>query len=455
MSKSKFTRLEYGDGGVSRRTLLQVGAGLAGGTLVPAGFAVPAFAAEEPPIGTWPAGTQGSTVSIGASVPLTGTYAVQGADELKGMQLAVDHINEGHELIKKIAPKVTKGLLGKQVKVLSADSAANPNKAVQEQQRFINESKIIAMTGSTSSAVAVALNKFAEREKVLYLVAISGSNDTTGKDCTRYSFRQCFYGETAANAIGPVLLKAFGKNRKAAFMTPDYTYGHTVTKSVNDYLSKNGGWTMVTNQVSPLGTQDFSQYLTNIANSGAEFIVNVNWGRDAVLSIQQAKQFGLIPKMTLVIPYQIPFLAKEVGPELTAGVYAATDFWWTLENKFPLAKMFVDTFNKKFGYRPEWGAENGYMQFAMWARMVSEAGTFYPPSVIKQYEKGETIPSVVGDVHFRAADHQLVRPVIIVRGKKPSDMKNKEDYWEVLEIVPGAGLMQKPDAFGCQLGSYT
>ena len=67
--------------------------------------------------------------------------------------------------------------------------------------------------------------------------------------------------------------------------------------------------------------------------------------------------------------------SKEVGPELTEGVFAATDFWWTLEDKYPLAKMFVETFNKKYGYRPEWGAENTYMQFAIWARMVSEAGT--------------------------------------------------------------------------------
>src|SRR5208282_6499509 len=175
-------------------------------------------------------------------------------------------------LIRQIAPKVTKGVLGKQVALVVADSAAKPNEAVQEQQVFINDNKIIAMTGSTSSAVAVALNKFAERSKVLYLVAISGSNDTTGKDCVRYSFRECFYGETAANAIGPVIVKNFGKNRKAAFMTPDYTYGHTVTKSVNDYLTQNAGWTMVTNQISPLGTQDFSQYLTNIANSGAEYL---------------------------------------------------------------------------------------------------------------------------------------------------------------------------------------
>ena len=346
-------------------------------------------------------------------------------------------------------------MLGKEVKYVVADSEAKPNTAVQEQSRFITENKVIVMIGSTSSAVAVAMNKLAEREKVIYLTGISGSNDTTGKDCVRYAFRQNFYGQTAAAAIGPVLVKNFGKNKKAAFMTPDYTYGHTVTKSVNDYLTTNAGWTMVTNQVSPLGTSDFSQYLTNIANSGAEFLINVNWGRDAVLSTQQAHQFGLLPKMTLVIPYQIPFLAKEVGPEIMGGVFAATDFWWTLEDKYPLAKMFVEAFDKKYGYKPEWGAENAYMQLAIWARMVEEVGSFYPPDVIRTYEKGETFPSMVGNVHFRPEDHQLVRPVVIVRGKHPKEMKNTEDFWEVLEVVPGEGLMQKPDAFGCHLGDYT
>jgi branched-chain amino acid transport system substrate-binding protein len=444
--------------GFSRRRILQLGAGVAGSAFVP-GFGTInwAYADDKPEMGTWPAGSQGDTVYIGAAVPLTGTYAVQGEDERKGMELAVEHMNTGHDLMKQIAPKVDKGLLGKQVKLLSADSAAKPNQAVQVEQTFINDSKIVMMTGSTSSAVAVALNKFAQREKIIYLAAISGSNDTTGKDCVRYGFRQCIYGQTAAAAIGPVLVKNFGKGRKAAYMTPDYTYGHTVTKSVNDYLTSQGGWEMVTNQISPLGTQDFSQYLTNIANSGAEFIVNVNFGRDAVLSIQQAKQFGLTPQMKMVLPYNTPFIAKEVGVELTEGAFAATDFWWTMADdaKYPLAKTFVEEFQKKYGYRPEWGAENGYISFAHWARMVSEAGSFYPPDVIKQYEKGETLPSFVGDVHYRPEDHQCVRPVIIVKGKAKADMKNDEDYWDVVEIVDGAGLMQKPDEFGCQLGDYT
>jgi ABC-type branched-subunit amino acid transport system substrate-binding protein len=413
------------------------------------------MAEDHPSIGTFPAGSSGSSVFIGITVPRTGTYAVQGEDELKGYLLAVEHINAGHELMRKISPKTTKGVLGKEIKYGVADSEAKPNTAVQEQSRFITENKAVLITGSTSSAVAVALNKLAQREKVLYVAGISGSNDTTGKDCVRYGFRQCFYGQTAAAAIGPVVVSTFGKGKKAAYLTPDYTYGHTVQHSMEDYLNKNAGWTTVTNQVAPLGAPDYSSYLLNVANSGADVLLNVNWGHDAVLSIQQAKQFGILDKMKLVVPYQTPFLAREVGGGLLAGVYAATDFWWTLEDRYPLAKMFVEAFDTKYGYKPEWGANNAYMEFALWAEAVESAGSFYPPDIIKSYEQGRKIQSTVGEVYFRAADHQLVRPVIIVRGKNPADMKNKEDFYDVVEIIPGEGLMQKPDAFGCSLGNYT
>jgi ABC-type branched-subunit amino acid transport system substrate-binding protein len=418
-------------------------------------FASDALAADHPTIGTYPDGSSGSSIFIGITVPRTGTYAAQGEDELKGYQLAIEHINSGHELIKKVSPKTTKGVLGKEVKFGVADSEAKPNTAVQEQSRFITENKAVLITGSTSSAVAVALNKLAQREKVLYVAGISGSNDTTGKDCVRYGFRQCFYGQTAAAAIGPVIVKNLGKDKKAAYLTPDYTYGHTVQHSMEDYLNKNAGWTTVTNQVAPLGAPDYSSYLLNVANSGADALLNINWGHDAVLSTQQAKQFGILDKMKLVVPYQTPFLAKEVGAELMAGVYAATDFWWTLEDTYPLAKMFVEAFDKKYGYKPEWGANNAYMEFALWAEAVENAGSFYPPDVIKSYEAGRKIQSTVGEVYFRPEDHQLVRPVIIVRGKKPADMKNKEDFYDVVEVVPGLPLMQKPDAFGCNLGAYT
>ncbi len=437
-----------------RRALLGAGAGLLGGAMLP-NPRDGAFAADQPPIGTWPAGVSGDTVFVGVSVPRTGTYAVPGEDELKGVELAIEHLNSGNELIRKISPHTTKGVLGKQVKHGVADSEAKPNTAVQNETKFINDNKAMMICGCVSSAEAVALNKLAQREHVIYLPIVSGSNDTTGKDCVRYSFRQCFYAQTAAAALTPVILKALGKNKKIAFLTPDYTYGHTVRQSFEEATKAGGGWTVATNQVCPLGASDYSSYLLNIANSGADVFININFGNDAIQSIKQAKQFGVLDKMTLVVAYNTPFLARDVGPDLMQGVYASTDFWWTLEDRFPLAKEFVAAFEKKYNYKPEWSANSGYMQLAMWADAVERAKTFYPPDVIKAYEAKQHIQSTVGDVWFRPEDHQLVRPVIIVRGKKKADMKNPDDYYEIIEVAPGEPLMQKPDAFGCQLGAYT
>jgi ABC-type branched-subunit amino acid transport system substrate-binding protein len=436
----------------SRRGLLAIGAGLAGAAVC--GAMRPARAANEAPVGTWPAGTEGDSVFVGFTMDRTGPYQLPGEDELKGFELALEHLNAGDPLMRAIAPKVTKGLLGKRVEHGVTDVESKPNVAVQAASQFISRNKAIMFAGSCSSAVAVALNQFAQREKVLYLPGVSGSNDTTGKDCTRYSVRSCFYGQTAAAALAPVMIKTFGNNKKVAFLTPDYTYGHTVQKSMLDALVK-GGWTMVTDQVSPLGTSDFSSYLLNVANSGADVVVNINWGNDAFQSVKQAAQFGILQKMKMTIAYDIPFLAREATPQLTQGMLNATDFWWTLESKFPLTKQFVDAFHQKYGYNPQWSAETAYMQIAHWARMVSEAGTFYPPAVIRQYEKGEHFNSLIGEVWFRPEDHQLVRPVFILRGKTPAEMKGQDDYWEVVEEVPGAGLMQAPDAFGCKLGAYT
>ncbi len=437
-----------------RRALLGAGAGLLGGAMLP-NLRHGALAADQPPIGTWPAGVSGDSVFVGVSVPRTGTYAVPGEDELKGIELAIEHLNSGNELIRKISPHTTKGVLGKEVKHGVADSEAKPNTAVQNETKFINDNKAMMICGCVSSAEAVALNKLAQREHVIYLPIVSGSNDTTGKDCVRYSFRQCFYAQTAAAALTPVILKALGKDKKIAFLTPDYTYGHTVRQSFEEATKAGGGWTVATNQVCPLGASDYSSYLLNIANSGADVFININFGNDAIQSIKQAKQFGVLDKMTLVVAYNTPFLARDVGPELMQGVYASTDFWWTLEDRFPLAKEFVAAFEKKYNYKPEWGANSGYMQLAMWADAIERAKTFYPPDVIKAYEAKQPIQSTVGEVWFRPEDHQLVRPVIIVRGKKKADMKNPDDYYEIIEVAPGEPLMQKPDAFGCALGAYT
>jgi branched-chain amino acid transport system substrate-binding protein len=88
------------------------------------------------------------------------------------------------------------------------------------------------------------------------------------------------------------------------------------------------------------------------------------------------------------------------------------------------------------------------------ADAVERAKGFYPPDVIKAYEAGPHVESTVGEVWFRSQHHQLVRPVVVVRGKQRSAMKNADDYYEIVEVAPCEPLMQKPDAFGGKLDEY-
>jgi len=436
-----------------RRGFLRNSAGIAGGLLA-AGLAPRSAEAAAPsPLGTWPLGITGDSIFVGVTCPLTGPYSAAGEDHKKGYELVIDHINSG-ELAKHWHHLRGKGVLGKQIRYQVGDTESVPNPGVQAQTRFISQDKAIMITGSVNSATAIAIEKLAQREKVVNMVGASGSNDTTGKDCQRYGFRSQPSAYMAAKALAPVVAKQIGRNKKVAYLVPDYTYGESVYDSMTEFTGKDGGWKLATKQVVPLGTKDFSSYLLNIANSGADVFVNVAFGADCVLSTKQAKQFGILEKMKLVVPNISPFQAKELGA-LMQGVYGTFDFYWGLEDRFPMAKFFVEAFEKRFHYKPEWCAHIAYLQTMLWAATVEKANSFYPVDVIKTLETASFSDTTLGTVHYDPETHQLVRPVPVVVGNKPSAMKNAYDYYHVAGLVPGAETMPPASITGCKLGSYT
>ncbi len=313
MSESRSTKF-------TRRTLLKAGAAIGAMPLlkVSRGFA-------EESIGNFPAGVSGPSVFVGLTIPLTGPYSADGDDLQKGYKLAIKHLNSGGGLVGKISTLSGKGVLGKKIEYKIADTQTQPDPAVQAATNFITNNKAIMISGSISSAEAIALEKVAQRFKVLNMVGASGANETTGKDCQRYAFRSQPSAYMAAKALAPVLAKELGKNRKAVYLVPDYAYGHSVHQSTSQF-TKELGWTEVGAQICPVGTADYSSYLLNIANSGADVFINVAFGADSVASTKQAKQFGVLDRMKMVVPNLSAFQGTEVGAEIMQGVYGTTGF---------------------------------------------------------------------------------------------------------------------------------
>ncbi|HEY9461426.1 MAG TPA: ABC transporter substrate-binding protein [Paralcaligenes sp.] len=437
-----------------RRSALKGALALAGGSLLSGSPFTALAASSKQAVGNYPAGVKGDSAFVGIVVPLTGPYSSEGNDERRGYELAIEQLNSGAEEIRKISPLTKKGVLGKTIKFGVADGETKPNSAIAAATRFVNENRAIMVTGAVSSSVSVALGHFLSREKTLFIANFGSSNDVTGKDCQRYAFRLLCSAYAIAKAVAPAAAERLGHSRKAVYLVPDYTYGHTLYESTRKFTEEEG-WETVGVQFHPLGATDYSSYLINIANSGADTFVNCDYGGDATNSVKQAKQFGVLGKMKMVVPQLSPFLADAVGADVMQEVIGVLVYWWTLQEQYPQSRDFVSAFRKKYNDVPRGTAALAYLNMALWADAIERAGTFNPPDVIKAYEKQHKRDGLVGDVWFRAADHQGVFNFPVLQGKKPGNMKDPKDFYNILHTVSGQSVVQPRDLFGCRLGAYS
>lgn len=444
------------DASDGRRQFMKTSAGVAGGLLLPTVSSnVWAQKKDYPSLGNYPAGVSGDTVVAGLTLDLTGPYSAEGAGQKRGFELAAEMINKGDPRVKKVSPMTTQGILGKKLVLAIGDAETKPNSAVQAATRFIRQDKAMMVSGSVSSSVAIALQNTCDRAKTLYFSVISGSSDTTGKDCRRYGFRLCHHAYTASKAIAPILAKEYGKNMKAIHLVPDYNYGHSIHHYMKQFTEEQG-WTTIDNpQIHPLGATDYSSWMLNIANSGADILINHDYGADAVNSAKQAYEFGVLKNMKMCVPYLPAYMLEEVGPEIMEGVLGTMVFWWSEGQKHEVGRDFVEAYKEKYGAIPRDPEHNAYMTMLLWADACERAGTFYPAAVVEALEDGinhKRPYSMGGEVYFRAEDHDGVADFAVVRGKKPSEIQNKDDLVDVVAVANGLETLPPVGYAGCKMG---
>lgn len=441
---------------ISRRRVLQSGAAASAFVAATPSFFVRGAWAQEKPIGNFP--VEGPTVTFGFNVPQTGAYADEGADELRAYQLAVRHINEGGGMLETLQPIALtgQGILGKKVDYVSGDTQTNPDAARTVARRMIERDKVIMYSGGSSSAVAIAQQYLAQEMGVIFMCALTHSNDTTGKDRRRYGFRHFFNAYMSGLALGPILAEAYGKDRRAFDLTADYTWGHTQYQSIKD-ATEAEGWTTVDNIMTPLGTTDYSQYLTAALNSDADVLVLNHYGKDMINSLTQAVQFGMRDMqkngrdMEIVVPLYSELMARGAGDNIE-GVFGTTN--WNEKLDDPASVAFVAAFVEEYGFPPSQAAQTAYVQTLLYANACETAGTFYPPEVIKTLEGAEFDGIGPGKALYRAGDHQCFHDILVVKGKPPSARENEYDLLEIIQHVPRAEIEYPVDTFPGELGPY-
>jgi len=414
-------------GAVNRRTIIKAGAA-AGLAPLAAPFIV-AARGETP-------------IKIGVNNPLTGTYAAFGKSELTGCELAVDELNAKN------------GILGRQLELLSEDSTSgDAGAAVQKARKLIERDNIDFLVGNVNSALAQAIAQVSNEKGVLHIVPGGHTDGITGVNCKWNVFRVCNTTRMEANAVCGLLFKTYG--RKWHFITPDYAYGHTVYDGCAANLNQLGG-IITGNELTPLGTTDFSAYLIKARSANPDVLIVLVAGGDAVNCLKQISQFGIDKQIHVAGILQELETVNAMPPESRIGIWMF-EWYWKQPTVPGLDKFVADVRKRSDGKVPTARTWFGYVTIHAYALACARAKTIEAKAVANALADMELPPEVKlqpNKVYFRGGDHQLMLSSFIGELLHSGD-GDPENLFKVSSIVSGDSVAQAVEDTGCRMNMPT
>lgn len=370
------------------------------------------------------------TLKIGLNYPKTGPYAVEGLDQLRATELAVEEINAAG------------GILGKNIEIVSRDSQSKPDVSTQNAQELIDKEGVKMIFGGASSGVAVAVGKVCQEKGIPFFGTLTYSTETTCEQGHRHTFRECYDSWMGAKAIGSYLKKNF-PGKKYFYITANYTWGLTTESSVRKFTgtedkSMHKG---VTTPFPGATLEDFTKALNVAKMVNPDVLVLVLFGRDMTSAIQIATTMGLKKQSQIVVPNLTLGMAEGAGPRVMEGVIGAKPWSWKVpyQYNYPRGKEFVEKFAAKYQRYPSTSGASAYTILYEYKAAVERAKGFDSPAVIKALE-GHEYTFLKDKQMWRDFDHQSMQTVYAVKCNPESVVtadKYKLDYFEILSTLSG------------------
>lgn len=373
-------------------------------------------------------GEAAETLNIGVNEELTGVYAYPAKNEIRGMTMAVDARNK------------VGGVLSRQVKLLIEDNQNNPGTAVEKARKQFEVDKVPVMIGTLNSAISQAVSNVAFQAGKPFIVSGGHTDTVTGTQCHWTTFRTCHSTWAETHATGQSIVKKFGK--KWYYITPDYAFGHALLTGYKD-LEPKLGIQVVGSDLTPLGTTDFSAYLTKVLEVKPDCLIVMVQGDDLINCLKQANSFGLLKRIPIAGPQGELEVFWSLPKEAQVGYFG---FEWYYKNPAlggnETAMAFVRDYIARFKEPPTARSAFGYITATRMMDAIVEAKGTDPVKVVKAIAGKHFHPLQAADAYYRDVDHQMVWPMWfgdVVAGGKNGD---PHDIFNLLDANPGDKIEQ-------------
>ncbi|HSE54173.1 MAG TPA: ABC transporter substrate-binding protein [Nocardioidaceae bacterium] len=348
------------------------------------------------------------TVTVGFVSPVTGFAAALGTDMKRGWDLYWE-LNGA-----------TAG--GATVKTVYEDDAGDPEVALTKARRLVEQENVDMVAGPILANTAYAVASYVAG-KGLPTLQITGADDLTQRQYDPHILR---VGYTSSQSNFPAGEWAYKQgHRKAVTLCPDYAFGWESCGGFVSAFTAAGG-EVVAQVWNPLGTQDFSTYVSQIKQLNPDVVfVGSAGGPDAILLHKAWTSFGL--EKTPIIGnccFADEVFLREIG-DAAVGINSLT--YWSAGRDSETVKAFVAEYEKRYDEIPSLYAAGSYMMAEVTAKTLeSTKGTVDGEKFIESARALTFEDSLYGPVKFD--DHNnIVGPVYVTEVQK----RDGGGYWNV------------------------
>jgi branched-chain amino acid transport system substrate-binding protein len=377
-----------------------------------------------------PAPAQG--VKIGVLADQSGTFAdFDGKGSVEAAKMAIEDFGGS--------------VLGEKIELINADHQNKVDLATAIARRWYDFEGVDTITDLTNSSVALAVQQIAADKKKIDIVVASSTPALTGAACTPYGFHWAYDSHALAVSTGGALVKTGADTW--FFITVDYAAGHAFEKDTSDIVAASGG-KVLGHVLFPLNTPDFSSFLLQAQSSKAKIVALANGGQDAINSIKQAAEFGIVAGgQRLAASLLTVAEVHGLGLEAAQGLMLTESYYWDLNDR---TREFGERYFKRTGRMPNMVQAGMYSATLQYLKSVKAAGTKDADAVAKKLKELPVEDAFTAHGHVQA-NGRMVSDLYLFQVKKPSESKRDWDYYNLLATVPGDTAYPTAANSGCPL----
>ena len=306
-------------------------------------------------------------VVIGASLPITGGFAINGQKHKDGYELCVELVNKSG------------GLLGEPVELIVSDNQSINETAQAQFERLINENKVSILLGTFSSRITFPTTSIAEQNKMVYPIP-SGVALQIYERGYKYIFN---FQPNAAEFLGKTygslmkdLVKPDQMPKTAAVIYADDFYANAAVAGLIGSKRTIAGTDKVID-LSPGALADsdikvvmeqqwpeegFSDWITlanSVKNSGAEMVVGFTASPDEAIQLTRAfKTVNYQPSVVIMGQGTQAEFSDQLGGAANGVIihsawHPAVEWIGDIGGKAFSNQDFIREFSAKFGREPD------------------------------------------------------------------------------------------------------